>query len=410
MRSLGSGPRVKQKVQIALACVAFMGLSLWASWPKREPSWDGKTVSEWLVELAPVKSTARSGANSRLEMVRAHTERQRQEERGQAAIHALGERAVPYVLAMLEEAPSRPQWQETGAKKLGWKLPEPPSREIRTQRAALAFAALGNNARSALPKLGHMLHDTNTMSDAALCLGNIGSSGVPLLLSGLASSNEILREACIAHIGLRGTNASAAAPAVLAAVADPNPKIARAAAFIYPGIEPDKHKLVATLLQWAQSNAVSVHSLIMAMNTVGYYRRPHGPEVQPLIAALVRLAVDPDENVQAGAFSALARFGELAAPAKATARAALQSSSSYVRMSACQLLGSLRNEPEVLVPLLVKLAQDDAHENVRYAALHAAAAFGEAALPFCGLMSEQVDKTIREQAEEAKLLKSVAPR
>lgn len=401
---------MKQKVQIALVCVAFMGLSLWASWPKREPTWDGKTVSEWVVELAPVKRKARSSASSRLEMVRAFTEQRQQEERGQAAIHALGERAVPYVLAVLERPPARAPWLETAAQKLGWKLPEPPSREIRIRRAALAFAALGNNAGAALPKLGQMLHDTNTMSDAALCLGNIGSSGVPLLLSGLNSSNESLREVCIAHIGLRGTNASAAVPAVLAAVADPNPKVALAAAFIYPGMELDKHKLVATLLQWSQSNAVSVQSLIFAMNVVGSYRRPHGPEVEPLISELIRLAVHPDEKIQAEAFSALASFGELAAPAKAKALAALQSSSSSVRMSACQLLGSLRNEPEVLVPLLVKLAQDDAHENVRYAALHAAAAFGEAALPFCGPMSEQVDKTVREQAEEAKLLKSVAPR
>ncbi len=82
---------------------------------------------------------------------------------------------------------------------------------------------------------------------------------------------------------------------------------------------------------------------------------------------------------------------------------ALQSNDTGVRISACHALGAFRQEPESSISLLIKLAQDDMDEYVRSAALHAAAAFGAAGLPFCGAMRAEVEKAIQERAEEDRL-------
>lgn len=255
-----------------------------------------------------------------------------------------------------------------------------------------------------------MLQDTNKVGDAAHYLASIGPAGVPLLFAGLTSTNEVVREACFRNIGRVGTNASVAVPTVLAAVNDANPIVSRAASFIYPGMEPDKEKLIATLIQWARSGTTQAHRALTGAKTVGYFRKPHGAEVQPLLAELLRLAKDADDKIQDSAISALSSFGELATNARPLIVTALQSNHARVRTSACGALGALRQQPEASIPLLVELSQNDPDEFVRTTALHAAAAFGEAGLPFCGPMRAEVEKAIKQRAEEDRLWNRVAPK
>lgn len=296
------------------------------------------------------------------------------------------------------------------ADKVGWKFRQPPSSELRIARASLAFEALGADAKPVLPTLAAMLQDTNKVWDAAHYLVSIGREGVPLLLAGLTSTNEAVREACFRNIGRVGPNASVAVPTVLAAVNDANPRVARAAAFIYPGMEPDKEKLIATLVQWARSGTTQAHWALTGAQTVGYFRKPHGAEVQPLIAELLRLAKEPDDKIQASAISALGSFGELAADARPLILTALQSNDAGVRISACHALGAFRQKPEASIPLLVELAQNDPDEIVRSAAIHAAAMFGEAGLSFCGPVRTQVEQAIQEREEHERLWQRNKPK
>lgn len=398
-----------QKLQIALVCVAFVGLSLWTSWPKGEPSWGGKTVSEWLVELAP-KEPKLSYDQPEAEWLRQFKDQDRRRKDAQNAIRNIGEPAIPYVLALLDDSPKQLGPLDQLAERLGRKSVEPPTKSVRLSRAANALEALGEKGQPALPTLKRMLNDTNTVRDATTCLASIGVLGVPALTGCLTSSNEQQRLLGLVYLGAMGTNAAAALPVVQAAVQDASPKVASRAVFTYAQIEPDKLKLIAMLLHWTQTNTVNPITLMNAMGAVGVWHRPHGAEVQPLIAELLRFADDSDDKTKAYALSKLAKFGESAAPAKVRALAAIQSDVREVRSAGCQLLAALRLEPETTVPLLIKLAQNDPDEIVRSAALHAAAAFGEAGLPFCGPLRLRVEQAILERSEEDRLWDRITPK
>ncbi len=400
---------MNQRLKLVLCCVVVVGLALWVSWPKPVPSWGGKTVNEWLVELKPDEWDAHRLILTETN-VRQLEARDRRRKTAQEAIRNIGKSAVPYVLVMMKEEPKRPRWLEQIAKPLGWKLPGLPSREVLINRAALAIEALGEDARPAIPALKLMLSDTNTMGAAAYCLGMAGSFGVPALVSGLSSPNNDTRIACLTRIGFCGTNATAAMPAVLGTISDPNPLVSGRAVFAFARIEPDKQQLIETLLSWSRTNGAGIHPIMNGMQFVGTERRPHGPEVQPLITELLRLADHSDERIQAHALHSLAKFGNSAAQAQAKAVAATESTSVSVRRSACLLLGELRADPEITVPLLVHLADSDADAFVRNAAVHAATCFGEAGLPFCGPLRATVEGEIHRVAEQKRMWNRVSPK
>lgn len=400
---------MKQKLQVTLLCLVFVGLSLWSSWPKGEPSWDGKTVSEWLVELAPDDGD-RITALPTQEFFKAQAALNERRKRAQRAIRQLGTKALPFTLSLLDDPPPQPTWLVWTAGKVNLNLPKPPSPALRMARAGYAFEALGTDARPVLPTLAALLQDTNKVWDAADCLASIGKAGVPLLLGGLTNTHELVREACFRNIGRVGTNASAAVPTVLAAVNDANPKVARAAAFSYPGMEPDKEKVISVLVLWARSGTPLMHWALTGAKTVGIFRKPHGAEIEPLLRELLRLAKEPDHKIQASAFSALGTFGELAANARPQAVAALQSGDTGVRLSACHALSAFRQQPESSIPLLIELAHNDPDEIVRSAAVEGAAGFGEAGLAFCGPLRTQVEQAIHEREEIERLRHKTKPK
>lgn len=392
---------MKQKFQIILACVAFIGLSLWASWPKGEPSWGGKTVSEWLVEFFPDGRHPRNGDDyEALEKELDGLARRRQS--AEEAMRNLGEAAVPTVLASLTGPRLTLNWLKPVAEKLEWKLPETPSKKLRVARAKLALEALGDNARAAVPKLKRMLDDEAIFYTAAMCLSKMGVLGVPALAGCLNRPDEDHRLTGLFHLGTVGTNALAASPTVLAALNDPNPMVAGEAPFTYVRIEPDKGRLLATLQHWIQTDAVSPFPLMKAIEGVAIYHRPHGMEIHPLIVELLRLVDNTDDKIKVRALDVLAKFGESAAPAKPAALMAMQSEAKTVRQSGCRLLAALGLEPETSVPLLIKLARDDPDEHVRFAALYAVVDYGRAALPFCDEFTAQVEKAIKENEETVK--------
>lgn len=400
---------MKQRLQIILFCVAFIGLSLWASWPQREPSWDEKTVSEWLAELAPENS--RFGPNDSEEgFAKREMEFRRRRERAQVAIQRIGGASLPYVVALVDGAPPQPGPIERLAERLGRKPTEPPDPSLLLNRAACALEALGEAARPALPVFRRMLGDTNTMQTAATCLASMGPVGVPLLAQGIASHGVPTRIRCLRSITGVGTNAVAALPVVISAVEDPDLGVQGTAIFAYAAIEPDKAKLVDSLVGWLRSKPLKTLSVLSAIQATGHWRRPHGPEVQPVISELLRLADSPDEAIQAKALSTLSAFGEWCAPAKDKAQAALKSTSSDVRRSACYVLSSARLEPGAIIPLLLKLAEEDSDLSVRDGAVNAMSYFGTEGLPHTGALRPQVERAIRERVEHERLWGRIAPK
>lgn len=393
---------MKQKLQIALLCVAFVGLSLWTSWPKGEPSWGGKTVSEWLVELAPERIVFKE-SESEEQIVKRELELRRRREQAQAAIRNLGHAALPYVLALVDGVPPQPGPLERLAELLGRKPPEPPEPSLLLSRAAYALEALGETARPALPCFRRMLSDTNTMQKAATCLANMGAIGVPLLAQGIASHDKPTRIRCLRCMNGVGTNAVAALPVVLAAVEDADLAVQGTAIFTYAAIEPDKDRLIYTLVGWLHSKPVKALSVLSAVQAMGVWRRPHGTEVQPLIAALIRLSDTPEEALQEKLLSTLSVFGEWCAPAKDKAEAALASPSSAVRRSACYVLSAAKLNPEATITKLLKVAETDPETSVREGAVNAMSLFGVDGLPHTGSFRPQVERTIRERVERDRL-------
>jgi len=228
---------------IFIGVLVLVALMVVVVWPDREPSYGGRSLSQWVGFLAPA------------------TRPSALEEAGEAIRH-IGTNGLPYLLKWIQHEP-RP-WKralnrvtggllgkydllehkdETRAEQtvLAFRVLGPPARGAIPQlirlmsdsnrswsalRATFAIGSMGTNARPALPALITLLTNTNdgAAGFAMLALGNLKLEpqlAVPALTNCLLSWNYAIRSSAAQALGQFGRDARSAVPALVRALGDP---------------------------------------------------------------------------------------------------------------------------------------------------------------------------------------------
>jgi hypothetical protein len=173
----------RARISIAALFVALLALLAWMSLRGRasEPVFEGKSLSEWLVQLAD-------------------SDKGVERDKAALAVQHIGTNAIPTLLQMLreEESPFKTKFL---AWRRGWYDPfkihifEGGPSDI-ADRASAGFYELGPSAACAVPELSRMLDQNlsrNCSSGVAIVLGNIGpdaKAAVPALLRAAVSTNN----------------------------------------------------------------------------------------------------------------------------------------------------------------------------------------------------------------------------
>ncbi len=223
----------RRKRIILLACGIFAIGLIWALLAPREdePSYQGRTVSQWLNDI----DQGRWGAWN------------------EAPIHAIGTNAIPACLKWISYEGGVPlrnriaKLVERVSPALGRRLTV--NHWGRSNRVVEVFRILGPQARAAIPELTRLAQtaiparaDGSQPGRAGRCincLGFIGPDALPSILSLVTNSPPLTRCFAIWKLADFGTNAVAAVPALRLALTDTDPYVTNAASKALLKIAPE---------------------------------------------------------------------------------------------------------------------------------------------------------------------------
>ena len=318
------------------------------------------------------------------------------------AIRHIGTNAVPYLLTWLryEEPPGKRKRLDTVNKLLGWlnaQLGAAGSWTLKDQQgerargACLAFAALGPEAKAAIPELSRLLCAPNgTPGDAgaALALANLADLGLPPLVAALTNADAHVRVRAVFNMEHLGTNARPAVPMLINTMRDNDWFAAWAAArtlselqlepdLVVPALtnclkDPDiRHRVAATeaLEKFGRAALSAVPPLLIALSDTNRYvqsaTRSALQEIAPEAmtnAAVFAIATNalqsPHRHLRIWAASALPRFGLQARSQVPPLVSALSDPDWAVRGSSIVALGELGENAASAVPALLNSLSD----------------------------------------------------
>jgi len=286
-------------VLVLLTCGVAAGVTA-VVWPqRREPEYQGKTLSEWLELTVSVYWSQRP-----LDM---------QEE----AIGHIGTNALPWLVEWVQCG--QPQWERwmTGrvasVPVLGggvFRILE--RRKKPAEMGRLGFGFLGPNARSAVPDLVRIANGTRrgAAENAIFALGCVGGDdGFPFLVQLLTNRLAEPWRRCaaadtIGGMGYLGTNLNWAAPLLVRCLDDPNARVARRTAEALGQLGLGEVLVAPALVDIGLStNSARRVCAIETLGKPGYDNRL----VDPGLNLLLR---DPDRNVRCAATNALRNHGK----------------------------------------------------------------------------------------------------
>jgi hypothetical protein len=231
---------MRKQVRIALAVlvvVAFVGVivsvMVWHLLPRREPVYQGKSLSSWLTNVA---STGMLSASA--------TE----------AVRQMGTEALPTLLRML-----RAEDSSLKLKLMDWangqhivKIEHTPAEELNL-RAKCAFAALGVKAQSAVPaliKIANQKISLESQTDAIHALGFIGPparEAVPSLLRWATNADHEVRFGAILALGRIHAQPERVLSVLIEALHDPDSGVQHGAVWALQDFGPDAKVAVPAL-------------------------------------------------------------------------------------------------------------------------------------------------------------------
>ena len=265
--------------------IIFLSLLAVSSVQAGEPVYNGKPLSEWLLELK-LKNTAHHW-----EEIEAQTQQP------EDAIRQIGTKAIPTLLNILGATEGNKSW-------VLWKLK---SREFRkmfrdrdtniddlTDVAVDGFGILGTNAASAVPQITKMFHNVETCSAAAQALANLGPESIAALTNGLSDEDA----------GIRGMS--------IWAIGEKAPMDSNTVARLMIGCLKDPHDAT----KWhfylgSYGNAEQVKAMNL-QNRAAAARYLAGKDPTLAIPALLPLLDDENQDVILAASRALSSYGALA--------------------------------------------------------------------------------------------------
>ncbi|MCI0455869.1 MAG: HEAT repeat domain-containing protein [Gemmataceae bacterium] len=218
-------------------------------------------------------------------------------------------------------------------------------------RAARTLGKVGSKAKDALPKLQAAVKDkdASVRISAALAVAQVsgGEDSVAILAGALQDAKEYVREQAAAALRELGPKASAAAPALVKALADKEPRVRATAAETLGKLPPtgattgkldalladpdEEVRLSAALARWASSEEKGREKLLevvargLGSNRAAVRKRAavvlgeFGKGAQAAVPALLTVLRDPDASVRQAVAAAL-RSIDPAAAARAGVR------------------------------------------------------------------------------------------
>jgi HEAT repeat protein len=259
---------------------------------QREPTYQGKRLSQWLA------ASCHAGPNSADGQARACE-----------AVRAIGKRAIPRLLEMLQtkDSPLKLTLMRLHQKQSLVKIaftPDYISRRVATE----GFWALGPQAKDALPQLVRLFHDTNIACDAACAMARIGPESVGILREGLTNLNDQIRVASANGLAYAGSNAWVAVPDLVARLKDTSSEVRLTAEVALGGFAKQPEVVVPALVEILDGSTHSTRGLVAdelrryAAEALGRFGQHATSAVPALLRALSDTNVDQasrDLHVQA---------------------------------------------------------------------------------------------------------------
>jgi HEAT repeat protein len=189
---------VRKRV-LAILCVGFLAvIAGWVTAHKREPRYDGKSLSQWLREF-----DLRSSPDP-LETLR----------KAYKALNAIGTNSFPYLEKML--CATDPPWKRVviafNAKQSLLRLPVTPAQVYRG-RAMRGYSLLGPAAGADVPGLIQLMNNQKSPEVRCCIAGALGEIGpeardaIPVLMNAVTNQNaEVSRSAVFALRNIRRYN------------------------------------------------------------------------------------------------------------------------------------------------------------------------------------------------------------
>jgi peptidoglycan/xylan/chitin deacetylase (PgdA/CDA1 family) len=182
-------------------------LAGWAfrAWRSREPAYQGKNLSQWLVVLDGVsRDEVELSPAQRLAAV-------------SNALTAMGSNGLPQLLRLV----SSPEGESWLRERIRWfndkqSLVRIPLRHQPNwpELAAYGLQMVGTNAAPALPQLGVLYQQESTCSRVAPCLEAMGPLALPCFLQGLTNPSPAVQTSSLYALGELGPAAAPAVPYV----------------------------------------------------------------------------------------------------------------------------------------------------------------------------------------------------
>lgn len=271
-----------------LACAVAVAALLFQS-RDHEPSYDGRSLNDWLVGL-----TNYNGDDDT--------------DQAAEAIRQIGTNAIPYLVQYTRYTPWPLRVKAAGviaalAKRLGrdWRLRGSRS-EARAQGAFDALVILGPAAAVAIPDLTQLAADPGDLgraSRAMFTLGFMGAQALPPLMAILTNQQSRLRPQAAMSLSRLGTNALPAVTIIIDYLRDPNENLAALSAISLGKMRQEPSLVVPALITALQDPRRRVGAY--AAEAIGQF----GDQAGSAVPALVKLLNDPDEGPRQGATNAL---------------------------------------------------------------------------------------------------------
>ena len=254
---LAKHPSVTHPRRIFLLAIAALVIAAvgWHLYANREPSYQGKTLSEWLEEGFPDGDYSRDMPIDGL----------------YSAVRATGRKSIPTLLRMLQtkDSPIQLKLMELAEKQSFVQVHFTPAHTYR-RRAAQAFMILGPEASEAFPELVRLLHDPELADVVAPSMAMISSNAIPVLRSGLTNQHERIRVAVIRGLRLVGTNGWVAITDLMPRLHDSSPIVRYKAALALGSFGQEPDMVLPALFKSARDDSdILVRQL--SIQAIGYF-------------------------------------------------------------------------------------------------------------------------------------------
>lgn len=280
--------------------VLLMALAVW-SWAPREPSWEGRSLSEWLIDLEPDRN-GKMGAVGEQNATAA-----------KLAIRGMGTNCISFLLRRIDYL--EPTWLDRLVAKLEaqlrnhgvripWKTAEPDHLGERMNAIILAMNALGHEAAPIVPQLqGWLASDNEDKGYAAAgMLPYIHPEGTAVLISAYTNPAMPARFTIRLALPHAARMHPEVMPVFLGMASHPHPAIREDTSFLLQNCEKHAPLVLPVLIRLLGDPVSSVRET--TIHTLTHFKA----DVSAAVPALMALTTDPDPEISSKAKALLLKI------------------------------------------------------------------------------------------------------